>query len=101
MLAAQMAAVHMASMTAARRLAKCETIDQQNSAAAVVYKFMRTYVAQVEGLKRYRSTGEQNIKVQRVNVHDGGQAIVGSTLQAGGVGGYMQQSMINLMLANA
>jgi hypothetical protein len=46
----------------------------------------RTYTAQVEALKRYRSTGEQNIKVQHVNVQDGGQAIISSTLQSGGVG---------------
>jgi len=34
--------------------------------------------------KKYRSTGEQSIKVQHVNVHDGGQAILSSTLQTGG-----------------
>jgi hypothetical protein len=41
-------------------------------------KCARTFAAQVEALKKYRSTGEQSIKVQHVNVHDGGQAIVTS-----------------------
>jgi hypothetical protein len=87
MLAAQMAAVHIATMTAARRLANVETIDQQDSASNMFNKCARTFTAQVEALKKYRSTGEQSIKVQHVNVHDGGQAIVSSTLQTGG-GGY-------------
>jgi hypothetical protein len=40
-------------------------------------------------LKKYRSNGEQNIRVQdqHVTINDGGQAIIGSTLQTG-VGGY-------------
>jgi hypothetical protein len=33
---------------------------------------------------RWRSNGEQSIKVQHIAVSDGGQAIVGSTLQTGG-----------------
>jgi hypothetical protein len=86
MLAAQMAAVHIATMTAARRLANVETIDQQDSASNMFNKCARTFAAQVEALKKYRSTGEQSIKVQHVNVHDGGQAIVTSTMQTGGGG---------------
>jgi hypothetical protein len=74
-------------MTAARRLEKVETIEQQDSASAMFNKCARTFLAQVEALKKYRSTGEQSIKVQHVNVHDGGQAVVSSTLQTGG-GGY-------------
>ena len=49
-------------------------------------KLGRTFAAQVEALKKYRSSGEQNIKVQHVTVNEGGQAIVGN-VQAGG-GGY-------------
>jgi hypothetical protein len=86
MLAAQMTAVHIATMTAARRLANVETIDQQDSASNMFNKCARTFTAQVEALKKYRSTGEQSIKVQHVNVHDGGQAIVTSTMQTGGGG---------------
>jgi hypothetical protein len=46
-------------------------------------KLARTFAAQVEALKRYRSNGEQSIRVQHVTVNDGGQAIVGD-VQAGG-----------------
>ena len=85
MLAAQMAAIHNATMTAARRLAHCETIPQQDSASSMLNKCARTFSAQVEALKKYRSTGEQNIRVQHVTVNDGGKAIVGN-VQAGGGG---------------
>ena len=85
MLAAQMAAIHNATMTAARRLAHVDTIPQQDSASNMLNKLGRTFAAQVEALKKYRSSGEQNIKVQHVTVNEGGQAIVGN-VQAGGGG---------------
>jgi hypothetical protein len=79
MLGAQMAAVHMASMTFARRLANVENIPQQDSAQIAFNKLTRTFAAQVEVLKRYRSGGEQKMTVQHQHVHvgEGGQAIIG------------------------
>jgi hypothetical protein len=59
MLAAQMAAVHMASMTFARRLAQVENIPQQDSAERAFNKLTRTFATQMEALKRYRTGGEQ------------------------------------------
>jgi hypothetical protein len=41
-------------------------------------KLMRTYTMQVETLARKRRKGEQNIRVEHVHVHAGGQAIVGN-----------------------
>lgn len=84
MLAAQMTAIHSATMTAARRLGNAETIDQQDSASNMFNKLARTFTSQVEALKKYRSTGEQNIRVQHVNVSEGGQAIVGNVQTGGG-----------------
>jgi hypothetical protein len=84
LLAAQMAAIHNATMIAARRLARVDTIPQQDSASNMVNKLARTFAAQVEALKKYRSAGEQTIKVQHVTVNDGGQAIVGNVSQGGG-----------------
>ena len=82
MLAAQMAAIHMASMTFARRLAHVEDIPQQDSAQNAFNKLTRTFVAQMEALKRYRTGGEQKVTVQHVSVGEGGQAIVGNVTQA-------------------
>jgi hypothetical protein len=47
-------------------------------------KLARTFASQVEALKKYRSAGEQTIKVQHVTVNEGGQAIVGNVSQGGG-----------------
>ncbi len=87
MLASQMAAVHLATMTFARRLAHVEDIQQQDSAQNAFNKLARTFAAQVEALKRYRSGGEQRMTVQHVHVGEGGQAIVGNvSAPAPGVG---------------
>jgi hypothetical protein len=83
MLAAQMAAVHVATMTFARRLNRVETIPQQDSAEKTFNKLARTFAMQMDALKKYRSSGEQRITVQHVTVNDGGQAVVG-TINHGG-----------------
>ncbi|MFY9640504.1 MAG: hypothetical protein WCD20_10615 [Rhodomicrobium sp.] len=78
MLAAQMAATHMATMTFARRLAHVDNITQQDSAQNAFNKLARTFTTQMEALKRYRSTGQQKVTVEHVTVNAGGQAIVGN-----------------------
>ena len=83
MLAAQMAAIHVSTMTFARRLAHVENIPQQDSAERAFNKLARTFAAQVEALKRYRSGGEQTVRVEHVTVNEGGQAIVGNVSHGG------------------
>jgi hypothetical protein len=85
LLAAQMAAIHQATMIAARRLNRVEMIDQQDSCSGMLNKLARTFAAQVEALKRYRSSGEQSVKVthQHVNV-TARQAVVGINQGGGG-----------------
>ena len=83
MLAAQMAAVHNATMTFARRLAHVDNIPQQDSAERAFNKLARTFATQVEALKRYRTGGEQKVTVEHVTVNEGGQAIVGSVTHGG------------------
>ena len=78
MLAMQMVAVHMATMTFTRRLARVETLDQQHGSERALNKLARTFAMQMEALKRYRTGGEQKVVVQHVNVNEGGQAIVGT-----------------------
>jgi hypothetical protein len=84
MLAAQMAAVHMASMTFARRLAHVENLPQQDSAERAFNKLARTFTTQLEALKRYRTGGQQKVTVEHVTVQAGGQAIVGNVSHPGG-----------------
>ena len=84
LLAAQMAAVHTAMMTFAWRLTHVKTIPQQDSAERAFNKLGRTFAAQVEALKRYRSRGDQTVRVEHVTVNEGGQAIVGNVRHGGG-----------------
>lgn len=84
LLACQMAAIHTATMRVVRRLNRAETVVQQDSAGNQANKLARTFAAQMEALKRYRSTGEQHIRVQHVTVNEGGQAIVGNVQTRGG-----------------
>jgi hypothetical protein len=83
-LAAQMAATHSAVMAFAGRLSAVETIPQQDSAINGFNKLTRSYCAQMEALKKYRSSSEQKITVQHVNVSDGSQAIIGNVTTGGG-----------------
>jgi hypothetical protein len=84
MLATQMAAVHYATMTFARKLNHVENIPQQDSASNAFTKLTRTFAAQVEALNRYRGKGQQQVTVTHMHVHDGGQAIVAGSVQGGG-----------------
>jgi hypothetical protein len=77
MLAAQMAAVHMAMMRIIRLLADSQFVTQLDSAERAFNKLARTFTSQVEALKRYRTGGKQKVTVQHVSVSEGGQAIVG------------------------
>ena len=78
MLAAQMTAIHMATLSAARSLASAEMLPQHDSATNALTKLTRTYAMQMETLKKYRRGGEQTVNVKHVHVNEGGQAIVGN-----------------------
>jgi hypothetical protein len=84
MLAAQMAATHNAIMTFARRLNHVDNIPQQDSAERALNKLARTFTTQLEALKKYRSVGDQTVRVEHVTVNEGGQAIVGNVATGGG-----------------
>jgi hypothetical protein len=48
---------------------------------------MRTYVAQVEAFRRLRQGGSQFMRVEHVQLNEGGQAIIGNVRKDGsGVG---------------
>ena len=85
LLLTQMAATHQATMMLARRLNHVETIPQQDAAERALNKLARTFAGQMETLKRYRSKGQQTVRVERVTVESGAQAVVGN-VQHGGRG---------------
>src|SRR5262249_30642608 len=87
MLATQMVAVHLATMKTAIRLKSADSVQQHEMYERAFNRLSRTFAAQVEALKRYRSKGEQRVYVERVNVEKGGQAIVGAVTHCGRGGG--------------
>jgi len=80
MMGAQMAAVHVACMAAARRVLTCPGSLEQADAERGLSKLARTFAGQMEALKRYRTAGTQT--VQNISVADRAQAIVGNVTQA-------------------
>jgi hypothetical protein len=81
MLAAQMAATHLAMMKFSQQMADADCIEQRDSAERSFNRLARTFVIQMEGLKRHRGGSEQAVMVGQVNVGEGGQAIVGNVTQ--------------------
>ena len=72
---AQMAAVHEAMMRVAGEVARAENQLERESAMRALTQLARTYCAQLDALKRYR-TKVENISVQNVAVAQaGGSAI--------------------------
>ncbi|MER8531701.1 hypothetical protein NKH61_10555 [Mesorhizobium sp. M1005] len=84
-LGVQMAAIHLATMNAAAGVGGAKTVEVMEAQERALNRLARTFVAQVEALKRYRSKGEQRVIIERVNVEKGGQAIVGNVAHGGGV----------------
>ncbi|MER9200487.1 hypothetical protein NKH74_14870 [Mesorhizobium sp. M0933] len=83
-LGVQMAAIHLATLAAAVNMAGAATWELKEMQERALNRLARTFVAQVEALKRYRSKGEQRVIVERVNVEKGGQAIVGNVAHGAG-----------------
>jgi hypothetical protein len=78
MLAVQMIAVHnMAMETMKRAMITGQTFEGRESNVNHATKMLRTFTAQMEALKRYRTGGQQKVTVEHVHVNEGGQAIVG------------------------
>jgi hypothetical protein len=49
----------------------------------IASRLSRTFAILVEALRRLRSGGSQTIRIERVDVRDGGQAIIGNVKQEG------------------
>jgi hypothetical protein len=83
LLAVQMAAVHSLCMNMVCRLNGSFRLPQLEITERAVNKLARTFAAQIETLKRYRSSGEQKVTVEHVTINQGGNAIVGNVTHGG------------------
>ena len=79
MLIAQLIASHNAAMECYRRAMLAEqSFEARRENLNQAHKLSRTYAALTDALDRHRGKGQQRITVEHVNVHAGGQAIVGA-----------------------
>jgi len=79
MLIGQLIASHNAAMECYRRAMIGEqTFEGRRENLNQASKLSRTCAALTEALDRHRGKGRQHITVEHVNVHAGGQAIVGA-----------------------
>ena len=94
MMAAQMVATHNAAMECYRRaMLGDQTFEGRQENLAQANKCSRTYATLLEALNRHRGKGQQKVTVEHVNVHAGGQAMVGNIdlpPQGGGVHGKVE-----------
>ena len=86
MMAAQMVGLHNAAMECMRRgMISEQSFEGRREALNQANKLTRSYATLVEALSRHRGKStEQKVIVEHVNVHAGGQAIVGSVKHGGG-----------------
>jgi len=100
-LEAQMAVTHQQLMRFANRLNNAETEFELRLYEPIFTRLARTYVSQVDALKRYRSKNESGLTVQTVSVQDGGQAIVGHVTHQAGIAGPHETPVAPLAITDA
>ena len=84
MLIAQMTATHVAISTLTGRMTYQTRSEVRESLERSVTRLSRTYLAQMDALKKHRAKAQQTVRVERVTVNEGGQAIVGDVSGVGG-----------------
>jgi hypothetical protein len=77
----QMACIHSATMAILGRLSTAYGDRSILAAATAASRLSRSFAVLVETLRRQRSGGSQVIRIERVDVRDGGQAIIGNIKQ--------------------
>lgn len=84
MLIAQMTATHVTMTRLSEKLTYQTSYQVRESLERSMTRLSRTYLAQMDALKKYRAKAQQVVRVERVTVNDGGQAIVGDVSRTGG-----------------
>ena len=85
MLIGQMTATHVAMTTLTERMTYQQDFQVREAYERSITRLSRTYLAQMDALKKYRAKAQQTVRVERVNVESGGQAIVGDVSARGRV----------------
>ncbi len=78
MLCSQQVATHVAMMNLSGKVMDAQMPQLREGYERSMSRLSRTFLTQVHALKKYRAKAQQVVRVERVDVHDGGQAIVGN-----------------------
>lgn len=84
MLVTQMTATHLAMTKMSQKLQHAPSPETTEAYERSMTRLSRTFLSQMEGLKKYRAKAQQTVRVERVEVRDGGQAVVGDVTYQGG-----------------
>jgi hypothetical protein len=85
-LAVQMACTHAVAMAVLSRAGGAYGGNRHVAVmAAAAARLLNAFTAQVETMRRLRSGGTQVIRIERVEVKDGGQAVIGNINKSGGL----------------
>jgi hypothetical protein len=83
MLVSQMTATHVIMMKLSARTIDAKYPQLREGYERSMTRLSRTFLAQIDALKKYRAKAQQIVRVERVTVHEGGQAIVGPVSHGG------------------
>ena len=87
MLVSQMIGVHNTSMDLLQKAqAPYASFERRQQAMNQAVKMARTYALQMEAFKKYRTGGQQTMKVEHVHINEGAQAVIGNVSKGGGGG---------------
>ncbi len=86
MLINQMASTHVALAWATQQMVDAQSLQRMEAFDRMATRLARTFTTQVEALKKYRAKAQQIVRVERVEVREGGQAIVGNVTHHAGEG---------------
>lgn len=84
LLVSQMTATNAALSWAMQQMVDAQHLQRVEAFDRIANKLARTFTTQVEALKKYRAKAQQIVRVERVDVREGGQAIVGDVTHYGG-----------------
>lgn len=83
MLVTQMTTTHVTLTLLSARTIDAKTAQLREGYERSMTRLSRTFIAQMDALKKYRAKAQQTVRVERVTVNEGGQAIVGSVNHGG------------------
>lgn len=77
MLVTQMTATHLAITTMAQKFHHTDYPDVREAYERSMTRLSRTFLSQMKAFKKYRTKAQQVVRVERVEVNEGGKANVG------------------------